>query len=60
MWVEAALVELVDQIDLLDLVGEVDLVDLTDLADPADLLEGVGLAAQVALVVVGFDLPYFG
>jgi hypothetical protein len=43
---------------LLDLVGEVDLVDLTDLADPADLLEGVGLAAQVALVVVGFDLPY--
>ena len=57
MWVEAALVELVDQIDLLDLVGE---VDLTDLADPADLLEGVGLAAQVALVVVGFDLPYLG
>ena len=54
MWVEAALVELVDQVDLLDLVGEVDLVDL------ADLPEGVGLAAQVALVVVGFDLPYLG
>ena len=54
MWVEAALVEQVEQADLLDLAEEVDLVDL------ADLLEGVGLAAQVALVVVGFDLTYLG
>ena len=51
MWVEAALVELVDQVDLLDLVGEADL---------ADLPEEVDQAVQVALVVVGFDLPYLG
>ena len=54
MWAEAGLVVQVEQVDLLELAGEADLVDL------ADLPEGVGLSAQVALVVVGFDLTYLG